>query len=57
MALVAAIDIEQSSETGAATVIGSWCEPPSRLLATAAQRRHECGTDERLAGALRELLG
>ena len=27
------------------------------LPATVVQRRHECGTNERLAGALRELLG
>ena len=33
-------------------------QPPAMALpATAVQRRHERGTDERLAGALRELLG
>jgi hypothetical protein len=47
MALVAAIDTEL-------------LEPPplaTALPATVVQRRHECGADGRLAGALRELIG
>ena len=55
MALVAAIDIGllELPDVG----IGSWCQQPSGLLATAVQRRHGCGTGERLAALLRELLG
>jgi hypothetical protein len=48
-------DWRSSPCTGLAGVFG---QPPAMALpATAVQRRHERGTDERLAGALRELLG
>jgi hypothetical protein len=48
-------DWRPSPYTGPVDVFGL---PSARALpATVAQRRHECGTDERLAGALPELLG
>ncbi|MGD0069924.1 MAG: hypothetical protein ABSB76_41765 [Streptosporangiaceae bacterium] len=47
-------DWRPSPYTGPADVFG--LPPAMALPATAVQRRHECGTDERLAGMLRELL-
>jgi hypothetical protein len=48
-------DWRPSPYTGPIDVFGR--PPATALPATAVQRTHECGTDERLAGALRELLG
>jgi len=48
-------DRRPSPYTGPVDVFG---RPPAMALpATAGQRAHECSTDGRLAGALRELLG
>ncbi len=51
----AARDWRPSPYTGPIDVFG--LPPITALPATAVQRAHECGTDGRLAGALRELLG
>jgi hypothetical protein len=38
--------------------VDAFGQPPAMALpATAVQRRHECGADGHLPGALRELLG
>jgi hypothetical protein len=67
MALVAAVDTElrasqdavrdwrPSPYTGPVDVFG--LPPATALPATVVKRRHECGTDERLAGGLPKLLG
>jgi hypothetical protein len=40
------------------TPVDAFGQPPAMALpATAVQRRHECGADGHLPGALRELLG
>jgi thioesterase domain-containing protein len=51
----AARDWRPSPYTGPVDVFGR--PPATALPATAVQRTHECGADERLADALRELIG
>jgi hypothetical protein len=51
----AARDWRPSPYTGSLDIFG--LPPITALPTTVVQRIHECGTDERLAGALRELIG